>query len=673
MASHRIKLLISLALLLALLAGCGGSQDGPDVNATVAAAVAQTASAQPAAAQPTNTPVAADTPAPTATPEPVSLAINSLDDLQKAVIQIEAQGTFIDPEEGVQYDAAGRGSGFIIDEDGHAVTNNHVVTGAALLKVWIGGESKPRNAKILGVSECSDMAVIDIEGSGYPFLEWFGSAVRPGLDVYAAGYPLGDPEFTLTRGIVSKARADGETDWASIDSVIEHDATINPGNSGGPLVTTDGKVVGINYAGSDNSQYFAIARAEALPVIARLLQDQDVDSIGINGTALVTNDTSGIWVASVQSGSPADKAGVKAGDMIVALEGLSLATDGTMADYCDVLRTHSPDDTLSIEVVRSSTEEYLEGQVNGRPLEASFSFAQTLGEDVAPSTSGAGGAAAPAYEYVTLTDDEDAIQIEVPTVWDDTDGSTWEFDNELVGSALSAAPNYDDFLNTYDVPGVFFGASGVLAERFTVDSLLDRFKGNNEGLDCVYEGRDTYEDALYTGSYDYYSDCGDIGSTIIDLVAEPEDQSFLMWLNIQVVDDADLDALDHILNSFQVIGQLPGGDGSSSAPPQPTDETGTSGQDIDPAWIPPAGQASVVVVNDAAEDIVFAIANEEFAVPAATQQVITLDPGVYDYSATDPRYDPYESVCEVEADAIYYWYSDDSDWGSCNLIWPVAE
>ncbi|MCB0233350.1 MAG: trypsin-like peptidase domain-containing protein, partial [Anaerolineae bacterium] len=353
-----------------------------------------------------------------ATPEPVSMAITSLDDLEKAVVQIEAQGTFIDPEEGIQYDSAGRGTGFIIDEEGHAVTNNHVVTGAALLKVWVGGESKPRNAKILGVSECSDMAVIDIEGTGYPYLEWFGGAVRPGLDVYAAGYPLGDPEFTLTRGIVSKARADGETDWASIDSVIEHDATINPGNSGGPLVTADGKVVGINYAGSDSNQYFAIARAEALPVIARLLQDQDVDSIGINGTALVTNDSSGIWVSSVQSGSPADKAGLKAGDLIVAMEGLTLATDGTMADYCDVLRTHSPGDTLSLEVVRASTEEYLEGQVNGRPLEPSFSFAQTLGGDVAPSTSGAGGTAAPAYEYTTLTDVENAIQLEVPTTWD---------------------------------------------------------------------------------------------------------------------------------------------------------------------------------------------------------------------------------------------------------------
>ena len=668
MVSRRMKVLTGLALLLALLAGCGGQQATPDVDATVAAAVAQTAAAQPTAAQPTDTPVPTDTPAPTATPEPVSMAITSLDDLEKAVVQIEAQGTFIDPEEGIQYDSAGRGTGFIIDEEGHAVTNNHVVTGAALLKVWVGGESKPRNAKILGVSECSDMAVIDIEGTGYPYLEWFGGAVRPGLDVYAAGYPLGDPEFTLTRGIVSKARADGETDWASIDSVIEHDATINPGNSGGPLVTADGKVVGINYAGSDSNQYFAIARAEALPVIARLLQDQDVDSIGINGTALVTNDSSGIWVSSVQSGSPADKAGLKAGDLIVAMEGLTLATDGTMADYCDVLRTHSPGDTLSLEVVRASTEEYLEGQVNGRPLEPSFSFAQTLGGDVAPSTSGAGGTAAPAYEYTTLTDVENAIQLEVPTTWDDTDGSTWVFDDEVVGSALSASPNYDDFLNTYDTPGVFFGASEVLTERFTVDSLLDRFKGNNDGLDCTYEGRDSYEDALYTGQYDYYSDCGDIGSTIIDLVAEPEDQSFLMWLNIQIVDDNDLDALDHLLNSFEVIGDLPSANGSTAVPTPAVAE-----EDIDPSWFPPTGQASVVLINDATEDITVAIADQEYAIASLDQLVITLDPGTYDYTATDPRFDPYDSTCEVEADAIYRWYSDDSDWGSCDLIWSANQ
>jgi hypothetical protein len=92
---------------------------------------------------------------------------------------------------------AGRGSGFIIDEAGVAVTNNHVVTGAAFLQVWVGGESEARNARVLGVSECSDLAVIDIEGEGYPYLESFDGPVSTGTTVFAAGFPLGDPEFTL--------------------------------------------------------------------------------------------------------------------------------------------------------------------------------------------------------------------------------------------------------------------------------------------------------------------------------------------------------------------------------------------------------------------------------------------------------------------------------------------
>ena len=160
----------------------------------------------------------------------------------------------MDSQLGEQLNVLGRGSGVIIDDSGVAVTNNHVVTGAAILRVFVGGESQPRNARIVGVSECSDLAVIDIEGDGYPYLEWFDGQIYAGLDVFAAGFPLGDPEFTLTKGIVSKARTRGETNWAS---VIEHDANINPGNSGGPLVTTDGKVIGINYASSRGPASFS--------------------------------------------------------------------------------------------------------------------------------------------------------------------------------------------------------------------------------------------------------------------------------------------------------------------------------------------------------------------------------------------------------------------------------
>src|SRR5690606_34332944 len=184
------------------------------------------------------------------------------------------------------------------------VTNNHVVAGAATLEVFIGGDTtRSYNATILGVSECNDLAVIDVRASDpLPYLEWYEEEIVPGIDVYAAGFPLGDPQFTLTRGIVSKARADGDiTGTSSIDHTIEHDANLQPGNSGGPLVSTDGKVVGVNYAGgavaTTTAQFFAIAAELAKPVVERLKKG-DYESLGINGWAVLDEDTgiSGVWV-----------------------------------------------------------------------------------------------------------------------------------------------------------------------------------------------------------------------------------------------------------------------------------------------------------------------------------------------------------------------------------------
>ena len=109
----------------------------------------------------------------TVAPNSTGAAVNNIKDVQKATIQIESVGTFVDPQEGLVMNAAGRGSGFIIDPTGIAVTNNHVVTGSALIKIWVNGESNPRNARILGVSECSDLAVIKIEGSDFSYVDWY--------------------------------------------------------------------------------------------------------------------------------------------------------------------------------------------------------------------------------------------------------------------------------------------------------------------------------------------------------------------------------------------------------------------------------------------------------------------------------------------------------------------
>ena len=94
---------------------------------------------------------------------------------------------------------------------------------------------------------------------------------RSGLDVYAAGFPLVEPEYNLTKGIVSKVNADGQTNWASLDYIYGHDAKINGGNSGGPLGTTDGKVVGINYMSRASvDQQFAIPGDLATPIVKQL-------------------------------------------------------------------------------------------------------------------------------------------------------------------------------------------------------------------------------------------------------------------------------------------------------------------------------------------------------------------------------------------------------------------
>lgn len=525
-ADARWATLVAAVILFA--GACGGGAEDTTTTTTAVAAESSTTTVSE-----------------TTTTTESSGAVSGLKGVRGAVVRIVAEGSFVDPEAGLVSNAAGSGSGFIIDPTGLAVTNNHVVTGAAFLQVYVEGEDEPRNAKILGVSECSDLAVIDIDGADFPFLEWYGGDITTGTDVFAAGFPLGDPEYTLTEGIISKEKADGESDWASIDSVIEHTAQILPGNSGGPLVTDDGQVVGVNYASvNDLDIQYAISRDEVSKILDDLIAGESVNSIGVNGNAVLGEELSGIWVAATESGSPAANLGITGGDIITEMEGLVLATDGTMSDYCDILRSHESDDPLSVEILRFGTEEVLEGTLNGEEeLTVAFSFAQELGDDV-------GSDAGAAYEYTDVYDDDGILYMMIPTTWSDIDGSGWNLDGTVVGNAIIASPSLVNFYDTWDTPGVFFGASQVLLDETEPGDLLNMWDFSDS---CDYDGTYDYEDAVYAGAYDLWLNCGGTNTAFVVLEAYPPEEEFVVLIQIQIVSDADLDALDTILATFDLV------------------------------------------------------------------------------------------------------------------------
>jgi serine protease Do len=489
-------------------------------------------------------------------------AAGSLEDVKPATVQVVAKGTFRDPQEGMVTNVAGAGTGFIIDPSGLVVTNNHVVTGAALLEVYIGGDTEPHNAKVLGVSECSDLAVIDIEGEGYPYLEWYQGDITVGMDVYAAGYPLGNPEYTLTKGIVAKEKAAGDTPWSSVERVIEHDATINPGNSGGPLVTPDGKVVGVNYAKSAASQfvaaqYFAINREAAMPVIEKLKAGEDVNSIGINGQAVnIGEGYFGIWVASVKSGSPADVAGIKPGDILVALEDLFLAEDLTLRSYCDVLKTHNSGDVMNIRVLRYDTMEILQGQLNGRPLEVSTSFGQEPAVQEQVSQETAGGYSG----YSEVMDDSGALVVEIPLEWQDIDGSIWlDSEGKPYGAMLVASTDLHKYGSGWSTPGMRLQAARGTAD-YTVDELLDLDQWYYvEIQNCEPGDRYDFETPDFRGKYDLYANCGGQQVALVVLYVFPKSnpQAYGASISAHLITEADLEALDRIMSTFNVVGSLP--------------------------------------------------------------------------------------------------------------------
>lgn len=479
----------------------------------------------------------------TTTTDPAE-AVQSLADAQQAVVQIEAVGSFSSPTEEGPTLQAGRGTGFIIDPSGLAVTNNHVVTGGALFKVYVDGETEARNARVLGVSECADLAVIDIEGDGFPYVSWYDGDITVGLDVYAAGYPLGDPEYTLTRGIIAKARANGQTPWSSLDRVLQHDADINPGNSGGPLLTALGQVVGVNYAvNAQFRQFFAIGRDEARPIIEQLRQGRDVDALGINGEAFSDGaDFHGIWVYSVQSGSPTEQAGVQGGDIILSLENIGMAADGTMQAYCEVVRSHGADDTLNIEVYRPATSELCTGQINGRSLVC------TTGEGPAPVATGDATEETPTLQLQTVQHEIGNFSIRVPDGWTERESRA--------GDGYEQLSTGNSSNHTGAVITLFPNQQGDAA-RF--DQALDEMRKElEESSDaavagCTYRKREKFTSEQFNGAYDQWTQCSADQNLLFTMILLPTNgQAFFVSLVIAWPPAWDLIHFDQMLASLVV-------------------------------------------------------------------------------------------------------------------------
>ncbi|WP_224447650.1 S1C family serine protease [Haloprofundus salilacus] len=475
-------------------------------------------------------------------PSPVS----NVTEAQAATVRIQAQGTYTYPDENLSAQTAesvGGGTGFFVDPSGIAVTNNHVVTGAGSLVVFVGGDdSRQESARVLGVSECSDLAVIEVSGGGYPYFEWFDGRVSPGLPVSAVGYPVGPDgtqQYQFSEGSIASEARPLSTTWASVDEMIQHSAVIRPGSSGGPLLHgRTARVVGVNYAGSTElDTYLAISSASARGITAQLRTGRDVESIGVNGLAVLNQEgsISGVWAVGVEPGGPASDAGVQAGDILTQLQGVSLGLDGTMSSYCQVLRSHTPGDVMSVQVLRYETGELLAGELNGRPLEPIAG--SSPGDDSANLTSGDGYSG-----YEDIVDATGAIAVTVPTEWADRDLRPLE-----VGPSITASTDVQSFNQTFDVPGVFFVASSGLGTDPA--GILQQLAVQG----CTSEQPQSYDDGYYTGLSQIQRSCGGGETVLANIGATSPDDSYGVGVQVQIVEERDFEALDTIILSFRAI------------------------------------------------------------------------------------------------------------------------
>ncbi len=266
------------------------------------------------------------------------------------------------------------GSGAIISEDGYIVTNNHVIDEADEINVTLSNQ-KSFKAKLVATDPSSDLAIIKIEAKGLPFLLYGNSdEVQVGQWVLAVGYPL-TLEATVTAGIVS---AKGRTldinrrqSKTPIESFIQTDAAVNPGNSGGPLISTDGKLLGINSAiasptGSYAGYSFTIPVNIVKKITADLMKFGTVQRAFLGISYAPSNlsddqkkkngikDGEGVYVTSVTNEGGASAAGIKEGDFITKINGTPI---NSAADLVGQIAIYRPGDKVRVTYVHDGKEQ----------------------------------------------------------------------------------------------------------------------------------------------------------------------------------------------------------------------------------------------------------------------------------------------------------------------------
>ncbi|HET8573466.1 MAG TPA: trypsin-like peptidase domain-containing protein [Edaphocola sp.] len=264
------------------------------------------------------------------------------------------------------------GSGVLISSDGYIVTNNHVVQGAD--KVQVTFDNRDRQiAKVIGTDPSTDLAVIKIEGNHFPYMTLGNSdSVQIGQWVLAVGYPL-NLDCTVTAGIVSgKSRSidlPEQNRQQAIQAYIQTDAAVNPGNSGGPLVNTSGQLVGINSAiASPTGSYAGYSYAIPSNIVRKVANDiikyghtqrgylgvavvglnklsiQDARQLGMSKEEF--QDATGVYVSNVLDGSAASKAGLKKGDFITAVNGVTV---NSSPELLEQISLYHPGDKIKID------------------------------------------------------------------------------------------------------------------------------------------------------------------------------------------------------------------------------------------------------------------------------------------------------------------------------------